>query len=65
MDKQAYLRKFSIPSAGIRTYDRVCDRSVPVASETQKPNYHFFDRAGQLTWQGDAVAMQRTLRDEW
>ena len=46
----------SNPSTRIRTYDRVCDRSVLVASETQKPNYHFFDRAGQLTWQGDAVA---------
>jgi len=50
VDKQADLRKFSIPSARIRIYDRVWDRSVPVASETQKPNYHFFDLAGQLTW---------------
>ena len=35
------------------------------ASEAQKPNYDFSDLAGQLTWQGDAVVMQRTLRDEW
>jgi hypothetical protein len=35
----------------------------PVPS--QKPNYDFSDLAGKLTWQGDAVAMQRMLRDEW
>ncbi|MBP0030793.1 hypothetical protein [Roseofilum sp. Guam] len=27
--------------------------------------YDFSDLAGQLTWQGDAVAIQRMLRDEW
>ncbi|MCF2147259.1 hypothetical protein IQ276_012690 [Desmonostoc muscorum LEGE 12446] len=38
----------------------------PVVSETkQQPNYDFSDLLGRLTWQGDAVAMQRTLRDEW
>jgi hypothetical protein len=28
-------------------------------------SYDFSDLAGQLTWQGDAIAVQRTLRDEW
>ena len=38
----------------------------PVSSEEkQKPNYDFSDLVGRLTWQGDAVAIQRTLRDEW
>lgn len=38
----------------------------PVSSDgKQKPSYDFSDLAGQLTWQGNAVAMQRTLRDEW
>jgi hypothetical protein len=38
----------------------------PVASDTkQQPSYDFSDLVGRLTWQGDAVAMQRTLRDEW
>lgn len=38
----------------------------PISSEEkQKPKYDFADLAGRLTWQGDAVAMQRTLRDEW
>lgn len=34
-------------------------------STTKKGNYDFTDLAGKLTWQGDAVAMQRALRDEW
>jgi putative addiction module CopG family antidote len=38
----------------------------PVLSEEkQKPNYDFSDLVGRLTWQGDAVTMQRNLRDEW
>ena len=36
-----------------------------VPSALQKPNYDFSDLAGRLTWQGDAVATQRALRDEW
>lgn len=36
-----------------------------VASKAQNSDYSFSDLAGQLIWQGDAVAMQRTLRDEW
>ena len=30
-----------------------------------RKRYHFRDLAGQLTWNGDAVAEQRSLRDEW
>jgi putative addiction module CopG family antidote len=38
----------------------------PVSSEgKQKPNYDFSDLVGRLNWQGDAVTMQRNLRDEW
>lgn len=36
-----------------------------VASQAQKPNYDFSDLIGRLTWEGDAVATQRALRDEW
>jgi hypothetical protein len=32
---------------------------------TQTPKYDFSNLVERLTWQGDAVAMQRTLRDEW
>jgi hypothetical protein len=27
--------------------------------------YDFTDLSGKLSWQGDAVAVQRKLRDEW
>ncbi len=38
----------------------------PVSSEgQQKCSYDFSDLVGRLTWQGDALIMQRTLRDEW
>ncbi|GAP97379.1 hypothetical protein [Leptolyngbya sp. NIES-2104] len=38
----------------------------PSASDsTEKTAYDFSDLAGQLEWQGDAVSMQRALRDEW
>jgi len=38
----------------------------PVSSdEKQKISYDFSDLVGRLTWQGDAVIMQRNLRDEW
>jgi len=38
----------------------------PVSSdEKQKIRYDFSDLVGRLTWQGDAVTMQRNLRDEW
>jgi hypothetical protein len=35
------------------------------SGSVQKVSYDFSDLAGQLEWQGDAVSMQRTLRDEW
>ncbi len=31
----------------------------------KKSGYDFSDLAGRLTWRGDAVTLQRTLRDEW
>ncbi|AFZ10030.1 addiction module antidote protein, CC2985 family [Oscillatoria nigro-viridis PCC 7112] len=36
----------------------------PVSSEEkQKSSYNFSDLVGRLTWQGDAVTMQRNLRE--
>ncbi|MGV0027093.1 hypothetical protein [Phormidesmis priestleyi] len=34
------------------------------ASPTAR-KYDFSDLVGTLQWQGDAIAMQRSLRDEW
>ncbi|MTJ09991.1 MULTISPECIES: hypothetical protein [unclassified Anabaena] len=36
-----------------------------VASKDQNLKYDFSHLVGRLNWQGDAVLMQRTLRDEW
>jgi hypothetical protein len=37
------------------------------SATTRKPveSYHFSDLCGTLNWKGDAVAVQRSLRDEW
>lgn len=35
------------------------------AGAKQVENYRFSDLCGKLSWQGDAVAAQRSLRDEW
>jgi hypothetical protein len=37
----------------------------PSAEPNSANQYNFSDLAGRLTWQGDALATQRTLRDEW
>lgn len=36
-----------------------------VSAEKQPQRYNFSDLAGRLNWQGDAVTMQRILRNEW
>jgi len=50
------------------------DRDIPVIvtflediNEIKEPvkKYHFSDLAGKLEWDGDAVAQQRAIRDEW
>ena len=33
--------------------------------QKQQSKYDFSDLVGRLAFQGDAVAMQRNLRDEW
>jgi len=35
------------------------------AEKRQPTKYDFTDIAGKLTWRGDAVAVQREMRDEW
>ncbi len=32
---------------------------------TEAQKYTFSDIAGKLTWRGDAVSVQREIRDEW
>jgi hypothetical protein len=35
------------------------------ARKTKLPKYDFSDLCGKLSWQGDAVTVQRCMRDEW
>lgn len=37
----------------------------PVQEETKVKKYDFSDLVGKLTWRGDALAIQRSLRSEW
>jgi len=41
------------------------EADVKVIIEESSPSYDLSRFAGKLSWQGDAVAMQRELRDEW
>ncbi len=34
-------------------------------SKTPTTKYNFADLCGGLSWKGDAVAAQRSIRDEW
>lgn len=45
-------------------FDKVLLTHLP-ETDLEEPGYDFLDLAGRLTWHGDAVAVQRTLRDEW
>jgi len=36
-----------------------------IAAKTQTTKYNFADLCGGLSWKGDAVAAQRSIRDEW
>ncbi|MGL5872745.1 MAG: hypothetical protein ACRC2R_10330 [Xenococcaceae cyanobacterium] len=65
IDESGYLN-INIPTqlaAGTVTIVIVLN---PVSSESKpKPSYDFSDLAGRLSWQGNAVEMQKILRDEW
>ena len=65
IDESGYLN-LNIPTQLAAGEVNIVVVLYPVASDgKQKPSYDFSDLVGQLTWQGNAVAMQRTLRDEW
>lgn len=38
---------------------------IVVHEASQKKRYDFSDLVGKLTWKGDALAVQRALRDDW
>ena len=50
-------------SAG--NFDVVIVLNPQIADTAHEKLYDFSDLTGRLSWQGDGVAMQRELRDEW
>lgn len=46
-------------------YVKIVQASTVSAQKYKKPSYDFSDMSGKLQWQGDAVAQQRRMRDEW
>lgn len=49
----------------LQTLDYVKIISPADPSPKNTPKYDFTDLAGKLKWNGDALAEQRRLRDEW
>ncbi len=37
----------------------------PETTDRDRASYDFSDLTGRLSWKGDAVSVQRALRDEW
>ncbi|WP_448571667.1 hypothetical protein [Trichothermofontia sp.] len=65
VDESGHLR-LDIPTALAPGQVNIVLVVNPVAAAPpQEPNYDFSDLVGRLTWQGDAVASQRSLRNEW
>ncbi|MBE9235238.1 hypothetical protein IQ227_04065 [Anabaena aphanizomenioides LEGE 00250] len=40
-------------------------KSLAISTDKKPKKYDFSDLMGRLNWRGDAVEMQRSLRDEW
>ena len=46
-------------------YVQVVQTDKTIDEPKRKSGYDFSDLAGKINWEGDAVAEQRLLRDEW
>lgn len=65
IDKSGYLH-LNIPTRLVAMEVNVVVVLNPVGADGKRQSgYDFSDLVGRLTWQGDALAIQRTLRDEW
>lgn len=40
-------------------------KKTPKTNAKRKQIYRFSDICGKLSWKGDALAAQRSIRDEW
>jgi hypothetical protein len=64
IDKKGRL-KINIPTPLLEGYVEIILIIDSKNNAPQKIKYNFTDLAGKLTWNGDPVKTQRTLRDEW
>jgi hypothetical protein len=64
-DGSGYLNLTVPTHLGAGEVDVVVVLNPEVASGEKTSQYDFSDLMGRLSWQGDPVAAQRTLRDEW
>jgi hypothetical protein len=64
-DGSGYLNLMVPTHLGAGEVDVVVVLNPGVASEEETSRYDFSDLMGRLSWQGDPVAVQRALRDEW
>lgn len=64
VDESGYLN-LSIPTQLATVEVNVVVVLNPVSSQGKQSRYNFSDLVGRLSWKGDAVATQRTLRNEW
>jgi len=64
IDELGYLH-LSIPTQLLAGEVSVVVVLNPISADEKQPSYDFSDLAGRLTWRGDAVAVQRSLRNEW
>lgn len=55
----------SLEETDLKTVLTFIETLLEQKNQTQPAKYDFSSVAGSLTWQGDAVATQRALRDEW
>jgi hypothetical protein len=65
IDKSGYLN-LKIPTrltAGV--VDIVVVLNLRSSTDDSSAKYDFSDLIGRLSWQGDSVTAQRSLRDEW
>lgn len=46
-------------------YVKIVQTPAAPIKNGRQPKYDFSDLAGRLQWQGNAVAEQRRIRDEW
>jgi hypothetical protein len=63
-DGSGYLNLTVPTDLEIGEVDVVVVLNPELASEKEVSRYDFSDLMGRLSWQGDPVAVQRTIRDE-